>query len=143
MHRTQTLLFNVVYACVILIINHQPHLQEQVVSAIDHELVFKNTAFLGLGVFWQVAVPCSWPEYHPGLRGAACPRAQELGKQNPELLTLINGNQQEFLRIINEPVPPEQAAEVTQQIAQYQASLGSGAGEGSGATAFPVSGSRH
>ncbi|EIE21558.1 UV excision repair protein Rad23 [Coccomyxa subellipsoidea C-169] len=31
------------------------------------------------------------------------PMLQELGKQNPELLTLINANQQEFLRIINEP----------------------------------------
>ena len=59
--------------------------------------------------------------------------AQELGKQNPELLTLINANQQEFLRIINEPLPPEQAQEVTQQIAQYEASLGAGGGGGEGA----------
>lgn len=58
---------------------------------------------------------------------------QELGKQNPELLTLINANQQEFLRIINEPLPPEQAQEVTQQIAHYEASLGSGGGGGEGA----------
>jgi hypothetical protein len=48
---------------------------------------------------------------------------QELGKQNPELLTLINANQTEFLRIINEPVPPEQVQEVQQQIAQFTAGL--------------------
>ena len=53
---------------------------------------------------------------------------QELGKQNPELLTLINQHQQEFLRIINEPVPPEQAEQVSQQIAQFQAGMGGGAG---------------
>jgi UV excision repair protein RAD23 len=28
---------------------------------------------------------------------------QELGKQNPQLLQLINANQGEFLRLINEP----------------------------------------
>jgi hypothetical protein len=55
---------------------------------------------------------------------------QELGKQNPELLTLINANQQEFLRIINEPVPPEQAQEVSQQIAQFQAAGMGGGGQG-------------
>ena len=54
-------------------------------------------------------------------------RVQELGKQNPELLTLINQHQQEFLRIINEPVPPEQAEQVSQQIAQFQAGMGGGA----------------
>eukprot|EP00951_Prasinocladus_malaysianus_P030330 scaffold284990_cov30-Prasinocladus_malaysianus.AAC.1 len=31
------------------------------------------------------------------------PMLQELGKQNPQLLQLINTNQQEFLRLINEP----------------------------------------
>ena len=53
---------------------------------------------------------------------------QELGKQNPDLLTLINQHQQEFLRIINEPVPPEQAEQVSQQIAQFQAAGMGGAG---------------
>lgn len=57
---------------------------------------------------------------------------QELGKQNPELLTLINANQQEFLRIINEPVPPEQAQEVSQQIAQFQAAGMAGTAQGEG-----------
>jgi UV excision repair protein RAD23 len=28
---------------------------------------------------------------------------QELGKQNPQLLQLINDNQEEFLRLINQP----------------------------------------
>ena len=55
---------------------------------------------------------------------------QELGKQNPDLLTLINQHQQEFLRIINEPVPPEQAEQVSQQIAQFQAAGMGGAGGG-------------
>ena len=30
---------------------------------------------------------------------------QELGKSNPELLQMINANQEEFLRMINEPAP--------------------------------------
>eukprot|EP00898_Chlorokybus_atmophyticus_P004241 jgi/Chlat1/4818/Chrsp31S04860 len=33
------------------------------------------------------------------------PMLQELGKQNPQLLQLINNNQAEFLRLINEPAP--------------------------------------
>mmetsp|Transcript_24935 Transcript_24935/g.44422 ORF Transcript_24935/g.44422 Transcript_24935/m.44422 type:complete len:222 (-) Transcript_24935:306-971(-) len=33
------------------------------------------------------------------------PMLQELGKQNPQLLQLINSNQQDFLRLINEPAP--------------------------------------
>lgn len=57
---------------------------------------------------------------------------QELGKQNPDLLTLINQHQQEFLRIINEPVPPEQAEQVSQQIAQFQAGMGGAGGEQGG-----------
>ena len=57
---------------------------------------------------------------------------QELGKQNPDLLTLINQHQQEFLRIINEPVPPEQAEQVSQQIAQFQQGMGGGAGSEQG-----------
>ena len=62
---------------------------------------------------------------------------QELGKQNPELLTLINANQQEFLRIINEPVPPEQIQEVSQQIAQFQAAGMGAAGQGGGGETCP------
>lgn len=34
------------------------------------------------------------------------PMLQELGRANPQLLELINNNQDEFLRLINEP-PPE------------------------------------
>ena len=33
------------------------------------------------------------------------PMLQELGKQNPQLLQLINANQEEFMALINEPVP--------------------------------------
>ena len=38
---------------------------------------------------------------------------QELGKQNPDLLQMINSNQEEFLRMINDPAPqgePDMAA---------------------------------
>lgn len=73
--------------------------------------------------------------------GLSCNRVrimQELGKQNPELLTLINQHQQEFLRIINEPVPPEQAEQVSQQIAQFQAGMGGGAGGEQGEWNFRV-----
>jgi len=35
------------------------------------------------------------------------PMLQELGKQNPALLRLINENQGEFLRLINEAVPED------------------------------------
>ena len=31
------------------------------------------------------------------------PMLQELGKQNPHLLQLINDNQEEFLHLINQP----------------------------------------
>lgn len=31
---------------------------------------------------------------------------QELGKQNPDLLQMINSNQEEFLRMINDPAAP-------------------------------------
>ena len=33
------------------------------------------------------------------------PMLQELGKQNPQMLQLINANQQEFLQLISEEVP--------------------------------------
>jgi hypothetical protein len=37
--------------------------------------------------------------------GILAPMLQELGKQNPQLLALINGNQAEFLALLNEPGP--------------------------------------
>lgn len=51
---------------------------------------------------------------------------QELGKQNPELLQMINSNQQEFLRMINDPVPQGQP-----DMAELAAQLGA-AGGGAG-----------
>ncbi len=36
------------------------------------------------------------------MNGSQKPMLQELGKQNPALLRLINENQAEFLRLINE-----------------------------------------
>lgn len=52
------------------------------------------------------------------------PMLQELGKQNPQLLQVINSNQSEFLRIINEPVS---AAEQQSMAAMMAGALG---GEG-------------
>lgn len=49
---------------------------------------------------------------------------QELGKQNPDLLQMINGNQEEFLRMINEP-----AAQGSPDMAELAAQLGGGGGE--------------
>ena len=51
---------------------------------------------------------------------------QELGKQNPELLQMINSNQEEFLRMINEPAPQGQP-----DMAELAAQLGA-AGGGAG-----------
>lgn len=51
---------------------------------------------------------------------------QELGKQNPELLQMINSNQEEFLRMINEPAPQGQPG-----MAELAAQLGA-AGGGAG-----------
>ena len=67
--------------------------------------------------------------------------AQELGKQNPELLSLINSNQAEFLRLINEPAPPggepgggDLAAQLGGQLSgQLGEMLGAGAGGAGGA----------
>ena len=67
--------------------------------------------------------------------------AQELGKQNPELLSLINSNQAEFLRLINEPAPPggepgggDLAAQLGGQLGgQLGEMLGAGAGGAGGA----------
>ncbi|KAK9811909.1 hypothetical protein WJX72_012290 [[Myrmecia] bisecta] len=53
------------------------------------------------------------------------PMLQELGKQNPDLLQLINSNQQDFLRLINEPA--EGGAPNIQDLA---AQLGAAGGEG-------------
>ena len=66
-------------------------------------------------------IALSVPGSHTETEAVSSWPVQELGKQNPDLLTLINQHQQEFLRIINEPVPPEQAEQVSQQIAQFQA----------------------
>ena len=70
-----------------------------------------------------------------------CCCAQELGKQNPELLSLINSNQAEFLRLINEPAPPggepgggDLAAQLGGQLGgQLGEMLGAGAGGAGGA----------
>jgi hypothetical protein len=40
------------------------------------------------------------------------PMLHELGKANPHLLELINTNQEEFLRLINEPQPEGHMAEM-------------------------------
>lgn len=43
---------------------------------------------------------------------------QELGKQNPGLLQVINSNQEEFLRMINEPAPEGEEGDVAARLAQ-------------------------
>lgn len=45
---------------------------------------------------------------------------QELGRQNPVLLSVINNNQEEFLRLLNEPGAPginQMAAQLASQFA--------------------------
>jgi len=54
------------------------------------------------------------------------PMLQELGKANPQLLELINSNQDEFLRLINEP-PPEG---MEGMINQMMGGMGEEQGEG-------------
>jgi hypothetical protein len=48
---------------------------------------------------------------------------QELGKQNPQLLQMINGNQQEFLRLLNEPAPGGQGAVAADLASQLAAAV--------------------
>lgn len=40
------------------------------------------------------------------------PLLQELGKQNPQIMQLIQDNQEEFLRLINEPVDGDEENEM-------------------------------
>lgn len=62
------------------------------------------------------------------------PMLQELGKQNPRLLDLINSNQQEFLQLLNEPFPEGADAEQL-----MEGLMGEGAeGEGLGATEIQI-----
>ncbi|KAK9831333.1 hypothetical protein WJX81_003122 [Elliptochloris bilobata] len=63
------------------------------------------------------------------------PMLQELGKQNPELLSLINSNQAEFLRLINEPAPPGGEVSGGDLAAQLGGQLGGQLGEMLGAGA--------
>lgn len=51
--------------------------------------------------------------------------AQELGKQNPELLQMINSNQEEFLRMINEPAP-QGGGDMADLAAQLAGAAGAG-----------------
>lgn len=61
--------------------------------------------------------PLDFLRHHPQFRalrgvvqanpGVLHPMLQELGRQNPDLLALINAHQAEFLRLVNEPAGPE------------------------------------
>jgi UV excision repair protein RAD23 len=53
----------------------------------------------------------------------------ELGRQNPDLLALINAHQAEFLRLVNEPAGPEDAGAAAAALAAME---GAGGGEGGG-----------
>ncbi|KAL0020490.1 hypothetical protein WJX77_010539 [Trebouxia sp. C0004] len=53
------------------------------------------------------------------------PMLQELGKQNPELLQMINSNQEEFLRMINEPAP-QGGGDMADLAAQLAGAAGAG-----------------
>jgi UV excision repair protein RAD23 len=59
---------------------------------------------------------------------------QQLDQANPALLSVINANQAEFVRLINEPVPPgeEGGDEEMAQLAAAMAGAGGGAGVGGG-----------
>lgn len=46
------------------------------------------------------------------------PVLQQLGQQNPEILRIIQQNQQAFIQMLNEPVTPEQMAQIQAQAAQ-------------------------
>ncbi|KAL0020650.1 hypothetical protein WJX79_001265 [Trebouxia sp. C0005] len=60
------------------------------------------------------------------------PMLQELGKQNPELLQMINSNQEEFLRMINEPAP-QGGGDMADLAAQLAGAAGAGGmGQGGG-----------
>jgi XPC-binding domain len=59
-------------------------------------------------------------------------RAQALGEQNPQLMQLINANQAEFLRMLNEPAAPGDAAGLAAQLGAAAATAGAGGGDGGG-----------
>ena len=44
------------------------------------------------------------------------PVLQQLGQQNPEILRIIQQNQQAFIQMLNEPVTPEQMAQIQAQV---------------------------
>merc|ERR1711907_654211 len=46
------------------------------------------------------------------------PVLQQLGQQNPEILRIIQQNQQALIQMLNEPVTPEQMAQIQAQAAQ-------------------------
>lgn len=86
------------------------------VSSIAFNGAIKSANFAGLNNFFHFFF--SFPPFHINLLhfgGFQCvlelklllllqPMLQELGKQNPQLLRLIQEHQTEFLQLINEPV---------------------------------------
>lgn len=56
-----------------------------------------------LDLAWDYRIQVFRPRVNALSYPYANPAVQELGKQNPELLAMINSNQQDFLRLIMEP----------------------------------------
>jgi UV excision repair protein RAD23 len=71
--------------------------------------------------------------------GLLQPMLQELGRNNPDLLRVINAHQAEFLAMINEPAPPGGVPDVAALVAQLGAGAGGGEeGEGEGEEGMEV-----
>jgi UV excision repair protein RAD23 len=69
--------------------------------------------------------------------GLLQPMLQELGRNNPDLLRVINAHQAEFLAMINEPAPPDGAPDVAALVQQLAAGAG-GSEEGEGEEGMEV-----
>ncbi|CAI6009932.1 unnamed protein product [Closterium sp. NIES-65] len=126
--------------------NHQPMLQElgkqntQLLHLI-HATIPNSIALTPTPT--PIPFNCSTPTFPLSHTTSPCyrswasrtPMLQELGKQNPELLQLIQAHQTEFLQLINEP-PPE--GELMSQLEAAAAAAAGGEGLPPGVRAIQV-----